>query len=271
MRFIKIFWIAVSLLFTVTACETGLKNSETANMDKNNSAINVEHRETSKSLTASDNYTRLGAAYLKKNNYEKALIKLQKAVRLNSENAKAYSYLGVLYWRLEQSVPADKYFILSRKISPYNAAINHNYASFLCSEKRYKEATKMFSNVFRNPLYDRLSSAYQVSADCDFDTLEFSRAEKSYKKALKIDKTNALAMLGMAKIYYKRSNYKISNYYLERYSKLRKHTSESLWLAVNLQRKLGDKNKLSSLILELKNIYPDSVHTLMFIEGKLDY
>ncbi len=234
-------------------------------------AINIEHRGDAKSHTSSDNYTRLGAGYLAKNNYEKAMLKLRKAISLNAENAIAYSYMGVLYWHLEQSQLADKNFRISRKISPYNAAINHNFASFLCSEKRYKEANTLFNKVFSNPLYDRLSSAYQISADCDLTINELHNAEKKYKKSLNLDKTNVLAMLGMAKLYYKRNNLKISQYYFDRFDKLSKHSADSLWLGINIQRKLGDKNKLSSYILELKNLHPDADETLLFIEGKKHY
>lgn len=54
-------------------------------VDVDGAAINVQHRDI-KARTSSDNYTRLGAAYLSKNNYEKALVKLQKALKLNDRS-----------------------------------------------------------------------------------------------------------------------------------------------------------------------------------------
>lgn len=271
---IVFYWPITLLLFILlTSCESlpvvndGVDN----NSAWKNAAINIEHRPDARKQSSSDNYTRLGAGYLAKNNYEKAMLKLQKALSLNSQNANAYNYMGVLFWRLEKPKLADTNFKKSVQISPYNAAINHNYASFLCSSKRYKEATTLFEKVFSNPLYDRLSNAYQVSGDCDLDILKLSSAEKKYKKALKLDKNNSLAMLGMAKLFYKKGNLKIALYYFDRFEKLRKHSPDSLWLGINLQRKLGDKNKLSSYILELKNLYPDADETLLLIEGKQFY
>ncbi|MFK5984590.1 MAG: type IV pilus biogenesis/stability protein PilW [Pseudomonadota bacterium] len=266
--FYKLFLLSIA--FVLTACETIPLSQESVISDEY-AAINIQHRVDAKQQTSSDNYTRLGAGYLAQNNYEKAMLKLRKAIRLNDQNANAYSYMGVLYWRLEKTRLADISFKKSIQLSQYNAAINHNYASFLCSSKRYKEASNMFQKVFNNPLYDRLSSAYQVSGDCDLDFSQLKTAEKKYKKALKLNKNNSLAMLGLAKLYYKKGNLKIALYYFERFEKLSKHSPDSLWLGINLQRKMGDKNKLSSYILVLKNLYPDADETLFFVEGKQSY
>jgi len=224
-----------------------------------------------KANTSSDNYTRLGVAYLAQHNYEKAMLKLRKAIKLNNTNAIAYNYLGVLYWRLEKPEFAKKFFKTSQELSPLNAAINHNYASFLCSQKHYEEASLLFGKVFENPLYDKLSSAYQISADCDLVILQLNSAEKKYKKALQLDKKNIRAMLGIYSFDITTTNIKIAQYYFDRYEQRTTHSPDSLWLGINIQRKLGDNNKLSSYILELKNLYPDSDETLLFIEGKQAY
>ncbi|MFK5892097.1 MAG: type IV pilus biogenesis/stability protein PilW [Pseudomonadota bacterium] len=267
------FILSVLMFMTLLSCETIPLDSQNQNSAEftNESSINVQHRANVKTATSSDNYTRLGAGYLSKKNYERAMLKLQKAITLNDQNATAYNYMGILYWRLEQSALADKNFKKSRRISPLNAAINHNYASFLCSQKQYKKASALFNKVFANPLYDRLSSAYQVSGDCDLAVLQLDSAEKKYKKALNLDKTNIHAMLGMAKLFYRRGNLKVAGYYFERFEQKSKHSPDSLWLGINIQRKLGDNNKLASYILELKNLYPDSDETLLFIEGKQAY
>jgi type IV pilus assembly protein PilF len=259
--------------FLLSSCNTLPGDSDTENDSTNGNAqvINTKHRMNSKVTTSSDNYARLGVAYLAQKNYEKAMLKLQKAIKLNNTNAKAYNYLGVLYWRLEKTKLAQQYFKKSQQLSPYNAAINHNYASFLCKQKQYKQASLLFKKVFDNPLYDKLSDAYQMSGSCDLAISQLDSAEKKYKKALQLDKNNVRAMLGMAKLYYKRDNVKIAQYYFDRFEQKSLHSPDSLWLGINIQRKLGDNNKLASYILELKNLYPDSNETLLFIEGKQTY
>ena len=265
------FTFLLLILSILLSCQTAPGQLSDDTDSSNAQAINTKHRMNSKKSTSSDNYARLGVAYLAQKNYEKAMLKLQKAIKLNSTNAKAFNYLGVLYWQLEKPKLAHQHFKKSQQLSPYNALINHNYAAFLCSQKQYQEASVLFKKVFDNPLYDRLSDAYQASGGCDMAISQLDNAEKKYKKALQLNKKNIRAMLGLAKLYYKRDNVKIAQYYFDRFEQNSAHSPDSLWLGINIQRKLGDNNKLSSYILELKNLYPDSNETLFFIEGKQTY
>ncbi len=269
-----IFLLSLLLLSLLSCTGTGVQPDSTrgaATAHNDAALINIEHRDSQKNTTLSDNYTRLGAGYLAQENYEKALLKLNKAIRLDNKNAKAYNYLGILYWRLDKADLADRNFRISERLSPLNAAFNHNYAAFLCDQKRYNEAQKFFDRVFANPLYDQLSQVYQLSADCDLRNRQYDLAVKKFKKALKLDSKNSLALLGMAKYYYMKKRFKVAQYYFERFERISQHFPESLWLGINLQRKLGDKNRLSSYVLTLKNLYPDARETLLYIEGKQEF
>ena len=265
----------VLLLFFVllSACNSlpEVTGSDTKQIAEEEAVINTKHRDSPKKRSASDNYARLGAGYLARKNYEKALIKLKKAISLNHNNALAYNYLGILYWELEKPDLAEKNFRISQRLSPYNAAVNHNFAMFLCDQKHYQQANKLFDRVFENPLYDRLAAAYQAAADCDYHQNHFDSALKKYQHSLKINQKNPFSLLGMAKLYYRKKKYKIAQYYFERFERISQHTPESLWLGINLQYKLRDKNKLSSYILTLKNLYPDAKETLWYIEGKQEF
>lgn len=235
-------------------------------------SINTEHRyQSNKGNNASMNYVRLGAGYLNSKHYEKSLVKLKKAVELDQSNAEAYKYLGLLYWRLDETRLAENNFSYAYRLNPLNSSINHHYASFLCHVKKYKQSHELFNKVFANPLYDQLSVAYQQAGDCDFQSKHYDLAQKKYKKAIKLRTNNYFAMLGMAKVFYRLKKYKLSAYYYQRFVEKMKQTPDSLWLGINLQRELADKHKLASYQLELKNLHPDSEQTLMLIEGKEQY
>jgi|GEM_PF-1461785 len=265
------FWLIICLGVFLTACQSNPNTGEQQSKENGNkSHINVKHRKaTEKNL--SDVNAELGAGYIGNGNYEKALVKLQKAIKMDNSNATAYNYLGVLYWRLEKPNLAEKNFKLSIQKSPYDASITHNYASFLCAEKKYKKALQMFAKVFKNPLYDRLLDAYQRAGNCSLKIPALKTARKYLAKALKIDSKNPPALLGMAKLFYKQKNYKLAAYYFDRFTRHSKHSPDSLWLGINLERKLGGKDKLSSYILTLKNLFPDSNETLMLIQDKQEY
>ena len=264
-------WFVLALLaLFLTACENNPAISEKNNNGTSKSHINVQHRK-SKAKSLSDVNAELGAGYISNGNYEKALVKLQKAVKFDSNNGTAFNYLGILYWRLEKNILAEKNFKTSMQKSPYDASISHNYASFLCAQKHYKRSILMFAKVFKNPLYDRLADAYQRAGNCALKIPNYKEANKLLRQALKLESKNAAALLGMAKLFYQQKNYKLSAYYFDRFSRNSRHSPDSLWLGINLERKLGGEDNLSSYILTLKNLYPDSRETLMLIQEKQGY
>jgi len=261
---------AAYLLVFLVACEINPPATEQTKENGAKSHINVQHRK-SKQKNLSDVNAELGAGYISNGNYEKALVKLQKAVKLDNSNATAHSYLGVLYWRLDKPALAEKSFKFSMQKSPYDASISHNYASFLCEQKYYKRAIKIFVRVFKNPLYDRLADAYQRAGNCALKIPDYKGANQFLRQALKIDSKNGAALLGMAKLFYKQKNIKLASYYFERFVRYARHTPDSLWFGINLERKSGGKDNLSSYILTLKNLYPDSNETLLLIQDKQEY
>jgi len=246
-----------------------IKNDKTGVLS--NLYINIKHRDTKDKPSSSDNHTALGAGYIGNKNYEKAMLKLQKAIKLDRTNARAYNYLGVLYWKLDEPELAESNFIRSHELSPFDAAINHNYAFFLCEQGNYEKGKEFYDKVFKNTLYDRLSQAHSQFGHCALKQNELDLAKKNLQQAIQLEARNTDALLGMAKLFYKKQKYKLSIYYYERYIDKEKQTPDSLWLGINLRRQIEDKNKLSSYILQLKNLYPDAEETLYFIDGKKTY
>ena len=62
----------------------------------------------------------------------------------------------------------------------------------------------------------------------------------------------------MAKLSYANGNYLSARAFLQRYLEIANQTPASLWLGIQIEQKLGDKNTLSSYALLLKNNFPDS-------------
>ena len=62
----------------------------------------------------------------------------------------------------------------------------------------------------------------------------------------------------MAKLSFETGRYLPARGYLQRYVAAAKHTAESLWLGIQIEQQLGDKDAISSYALLLKNTFPDS-------------
>jgi len=161
----------------------------------------------------------LGVEYLRLGQYEKALSKLEKAREADENYPPTYNTLGVLYQRLGDKVKAEAYYQHALRLNSSDPPTLNNYGRFLCQEGRYDEAEATFLKAAQNPLY---------------------------------------ALLQMAQISYTNASYLSARAYLQRYLEIGKHTAKTLWLGINIERELGDKNLLASYELLLKNKFPQS-------------
>lgn len=261
----KVMLVLLSV-YTLSACQgVPLGSDDNDNLSGTMSA-EAENR-------AADINTQLGAGYIANGNYERALLKLKKALKEEPNYAQAHNYLGVLYGRLERPEKARQEFNIAMKLSPNNSSILNNYAIFLCEQKEFDQAEQLFNKVVNNPLYSNRASAYQSAGWCALSNNKLELSEKLYRKSLEINSDSPGSLLGLAKVNYKKESYLYAWSYFERFYKISVLNADSLWLGINILNNLNapDKNLLSSFELQLKSKYPDSDEAKWFYQGKQEY
>ena len=263
--------VALLSVYGLSACQTAPLNNQGIDEKAGLSTQYSDMRSGAK--TAADVNTELGAGYIGNGRYDRALIKLNKAIKQDPRHALAHNYLGVLYGRLERPEQAYREFETSVKLSPNDSTILNNYAIFLCEQKKYDEAQKKFSKVIDNPLYINRAGAYQSAGWCATESGNYDLAEKLYRKALTLNTSLPRSQLGLARIYYKQANYDYAWTYFKRFDAGSVPDADSLWLGINILRKMNnpDNNLLSSYKLQLKSKFPDSNEAKWFYQGKQEY
>ncbi|MCU7949072.1 MAG: type IV pilus biogenesis/stability protein PilW [gamma proteobacterium symbiont of Bathyaustriella thionipta] len=257
--------------YVLTACQSTAINPNGVNSEAGLSTQYSDGKTSGKS--AADINTQLGAGYIANGRYDRALIKLTKAIQHDSEHALAHNYLGVLYSRLERPQKATQQFKKSIQLAPNDSTILNNYAIFLCEQKKFDEARIEFKKVLDNPLYINRSVAYQSAAWCALENNNLDLSEKLYNKAVAMSPNLPGSLLGLAKINYKKGNFEYAWSYFERFDKNSVPDADGLWLGINILNKIAypDKNLLSSYELLLKNKYPDTDETKWLYQGKQEY
>ena len=203
----------------------------------------------------------LGIAYLRTGEFEKALENLQKARAADKNYPPIYNALGVLYQQLGNKVKAEEYYLHALGLNGSDSSTLNNYGQFLCQESRFDEAEVTFLKAANNPLYATPEIAFSNAGTCAMEQGELDTAETYYRDALKKNPKVAIALLQMAEISYATGNYLSARGYLQRYLEISSHTAKSLWIGVQVENELGDKNALSSYKLLLRNKFPDSKET----------
>lgn len=200
----------------------------------------------------------LGVAYIKEGNYEKALEKLDKAREADPAYSPTYNVYGLLYQQLGQLDKAEDNFKRAIKLNSGDSSTLNNYGRFLCQQDRVDEAEKTFLRAADNPLYETPEIAITNAGLCLDNNGESDKAEEYYRRALQLNPQMPQALLKMCEINFNTNNYLSARGYLQRYQQVARHVPKSLWLGIQIEDQLGDKDAVSSYALLLKNSFPDS-------------
>lgn len=231
--------LAACLVLTLAACTP---NNVKPASGKSPAADNVE----------------LGILYMREGKKSVALEILQKAVKQDPNSADAHNAIAVLYESINESAKADEHFKRALSLDPKDSQSHNNYASFLCRSQRFDEAEQHYLTAASNLLYETPYLSYTNAGSCAYNAKDLVKAEKYWRKALEISPKFSPALLQMARLNVTQKNYLGARAYLQRFHAVSKPTPESLWLGIQAEHELGDKNAEASYSMLLKNGFPDS-------------
>lgn len=203
-------------------------------------------------------HTELAAAYLELGNYGVALEEAGEALKADPNFVPAFGVLGLVYMELRDDKAAETSFQRALRLSPLDSDINNNYGWFLCQRKREKESIKYFLAALRNPLYATPDKSWANAGTCARQAGDLAAADDYFQKALKLRPTQPQALLQMADMAYKRRSYPEAKAFLARMQRDAEATPELLWLALRVERALGDRNAEASLGFQLRKNFPES-------------
>ncbi|MGH8119787.1 MAG: type IV pilus biogenesis/stability protein PilW [Gammaproteobacteria bacterium] len=209
----------------------------------------------------------LGIEYMRLEKYELALERLQYARAAKPDYAPIYDALGLLYQRMKQPGEAEQYFQQALKLDQENPSTLNNYGQFLCSEDRVDDAEKYFLAAAENPLYRTPEIPYTNLGTCAHLHNQPDKAVDYYRRALTLNPYVPHALINMSEISCEQSDYASARDYLDRYLAINTQSPRTLWLGIRIERELGDKNKVSSYALLLRNKYPDSEEAKLLQES----
>jgi len=212
-------------------------------------------------------HTDLGAVYYQQRKLEIALEEFTEAARIDPNFGLAYNGLGLVHAELGQDDIADANFRKSILLEPTNSESHNNYGSFLCGRNRFDESIKEFLAAVKNPLYGTPAMAYTNAGICSLRKKDTINAEAYLQKALQIDPLSSVAAYPLASIQFKRSDAAAAKTTLQNVM-LGRPSPEMLWLAIQIERALGEKDVEASYALQLRRQYPDSEQAKLLQSGK---
>ena len=215
-------------------------------------------------------HTELASAYYERGNMAIALEELRLATTADSSYAPAHSMFGVVYSDLKETSKADDSFQRALRLSPNDPDINHAYGLFLCQSGREKESIGYFLQAIRNPLYTSPSRSYSAAGMCSVRMKNTKDAEEFFVRALRLDADDPAALLQLGQIRYRQGNMDDARKLVSRHLKLASPSPESLWLAVKVERKLGERTVEQGYANQLRRRFPGSPEYQALQRGAFD-
>jgi type IV pilus assembly protein PilF len=217
---------------------------------------------------ASDINLELGIDHLRKGNLSEAKEKIERSLSQNPRNANAHATAGMLYSRLGDIDKADSHYDRAVSLDPENPEILNSYAAFLCTHARYERGEKIALRAAANQLYKTPEVAFLNAGNCARNGGKVKAAEDNYRHALNARPRFGAALFQMADLQYSQTQYLSARAFLERYLAVARSNASSLWLAVRIERGLGNASAANDYARRLKNDYPNSPETRALLESE---
>lgn len=215
-------------------------------------------------------HTELAAAYYGIGNMGVALEEARVAIASDPSYAPAYNVQALVNMELKDNGAAEASFQRGLKLAPADADLNHNYGWFLCQTGREQQAMAHFTAALRNPLYTTPSRTYAAAGRCQLQINNVRDAADYFERTLKLDPNNASVLLPYAKVQYDRARLTEARDLLARYSRLAPPSAEALWLAVRVERKIGDRIAENSYAAQLRLRFPRSAEYQALQRGEFE-
>lgn len=206
-------------------------------------------------------HTELGAGYYARGQYAVALESLNRALEADAAYAPAYNVLALVRAELREDAKAEAAFQRALELQPGLSEAHNNFGLYLCQRGRVDEAMKHFETALDNPIYATPEKALVNAGACSLKAGALDRAEVLFTRAMKLVPGLEGALLGAAEVDYRRQRWLAARAKLQRAQGGGSLNAQALWLAVRVERALGDADSAAAYGTQLMQRFPESPQT----------
>lgn len=210
----------------------------------------------------------LGANYLQRGNLQQAKEKIDKALDQDPDNPEAHAAAALLNMRLNEPATARRHFETALELDPSRPQVQNNFGTFLCEHGENARGMRYFLKAAENPLYDTPAYAYANAGRCAREAGRIDDARQHLRSALDVDPRMASALYALAELEMDEGRVTHAGRYIERYHGVANAGPESLWLAIRIQRALGNAEAARKHGMRLLRDFPDTVQADRFLETR---
>ncbi len=206
---------------------------------------------------AAETRIQLGMRYLDTGNRDQALRQFLDVLKNDKKHPLALQGLGLVHQMNGEPGPAEEAFVNAIKYADEKnlTKVRYSYGLFLSRQKRYEDAIAQFDKVSKDLGFENRASSLYFTGRCALEMGNKERAEAAFLHALNLKPRMGSAALELSDLAFQQQDYATAKQYLDRFNSVSKPIARSLWLGIRIERIFGNKDKLASQALALKNLF----------------
>lgn len=201
----------------------------------------------------------LASAYFGRGQMNVALDEVKLALASDPNLGPAFNLRGLIYGSMGEHALAEDSFRRALQINPRDVDTMQNFGWYLCQRQRYPEADGLFRQVLANPQNEAVSRTLLTQGICQAKAGDLEAAEATLQRAFEIDVGNASIAVNLAEVHYRRGDYERARFQMRRINAVREvSNAQTLWLAIRIENKLGNRQGIQALGKQLSERFPQS-------------
>jgi type IV pilus assembly protein PilF len=208
----------------------------------------------------------LAAAYFGAGQLKVALEEAILAVKLDPESAAAHNVLGLIYMELADDTLAAQNFQRALRIDPQDPDANNNFGWFLCERGKIRDSIPFLLKAARTPLYPAADRSLTNAGVCARRMGDEAGAVKFFEQALQIQPFQPVALFNLSEFAFRDGRLAEARRLMDRFMKSAQPSPEVLWLAIRIERALGDRTQELSYTAQLQRRFPESAEARLLAQ-----
>lgn len=215
-------------------------------------------------------HTELGALYLQDGRFAIALEEAAIALEADSGYAPAYNLRALTHMVMGENKAAEENFQRAMGSAPGDPEILNNFGWFLCQTGREQQSLDYFARAARNPLYPTPTKPHTNAGICQMRLKNDKAAEEQLARALQLDPNNTQALYWLADVALRNGRPQEARQWAGDLEKLMELNPEAAWLALRIERKLGNREGEARYAAQLRRKFATSTEFRKLQRGEYD-
>jgi type IV pilus assembly protein PilF len=213
----------------------------------------------------------LASAYFGRNQMDVALQEVNRALQADPNLVNAYNLRGLIHANLGKDQAAEDDFRRALTINPRDVDALQNFGWYLCQHKRYGEGNAQFTQALAALQRREPSRILLAQGVCYAFAGQLDDAEKTLQRAYQADPSNPSTSVNLAEVLLRRGEAERARFHIRRVNANQSYISaQTLWLAVRIEHKLGNRTGVQDLGNQLLTRYRETREAIAFERGQFN-